>query len=236
MENMIYEGKAKIVLETENPNEVIVHFKDDTTAFNGVKKEKIENKGILNHKITTLIFKYLESNGIKTHYIEKIDERKMKTKKLNIIPLEFIVRNYTAGSMAKMLGLEDGFKLDRPVLEICYKKDELNDPLINDHHAIALGLVSEENLKKCYELALKINEYLIELFNSVGLKLVDFKVEFGLDENNNIILGDEFSPDNARLWDKENKRLDKDVFRKDLGDIRETYAQIYDLLAKKLGE
>lgn len=236
MENMIYEGKAKIVLATDNPNEVIVYFKDDTTAFNGVKKEKIENKGILNNKITALIFKYLEGKGIRTHFIEKIDDRNMRTKKLNIIPLEFIVRNYTAGSMAKMLGLEDGVKLKKPVLEICYKKDELNDPLINDYHAVELGLVSEENLKKCYELALEINEYLKELFSSVGLKLVDFKVEFGLDENNNILLADEFSPDNARLWDAENKRLDKDVFRKDLGDIRETYAQIYDLLAKKLGE
>lgn len=235
MEEMIYEGKAKRILTSDNDNEVIVYFKDDTTAFNGVKHEVINSKGTLNNNISTLIFKYLDDKGIKTHFIKQLDERKMLTKKLEIIPLEFILRNYTAGSMAKRLGLEKGIKLDPPVLEISYKNDDLNDPLLNDHHALALGIVSEANLKKCYELTLEINKYLQELFAKFDITLVDFKVEFGLDKKGNIYLGDEFSPDNARLWNDKQESLDKDVFRQDLGDLTTTYTYIYDLLKKELG-
>lgn len=235
MEDMIYDGKAKSVLTSGNDNEVIIYFKDDTTAFNGVKHEIINSKGILNNKISTLLFKYLEDKGINTHFIKQIDERKMLTKKLKIIPLEFILRNYTAGSMAKRLGLAKGVKLDPPVLEISYKNDELNDPLLNDDHALALGIVSEVDLKACYEKTLEINKYLQALFNKFGITLVDFKVEYGLDEAGNILLGDEFSPDNARLWNDKQESLDKDVFRQDLGDLTTTYTYIYDLLNNELG-
>lgn len=229
--DMIYEGKAKMIYATNDPNEVIIYFKDDATAFNGVKKASIENKGILNNKITTIIFNYLIKNGIKTHYIKTLDDRSQLTEKVEIIPLEFICRNIVAGSMAKRLGMEEGQKLEQPVLEICYKKDELNDPLINDSHAYALGIVSKENLEHCYAQVLEINKLLIELFKKINIILVDFKVEFGIDKDGNVVLADEFSPDNARLWDATTmKKLDKDVFRRDLGNITDTYQYILDEL------
>lgn len=234
---LIYEGKAKKIYKTENDNQVIAYFKDEITAFNGIKKAIINDKGILNNNISSLIFEYLESRGIKTHFIKKIDDRSQLCRKVRIIPLEFICRNYIAGNMAKRLGLEEGFKLERPVLEICYKNDDLNDPLINDDHALALNLVKKDDLEKCYELIIEIDQYLIELFDSININLVDFKVEFGLDDDNNIILADEFSPDNCRLWEKEtNRKLDKDVFRRDLDDLRVTYLDILNRLEKRLKE
>ncbi|WP_423363755.1 phosphoribosylaminoimidazolesuccinocarboxamide synthase [Mycoplasma sp. P36-A1] len=233
MENkeMIYEGKAKIVYQADNENEVIIYFKDDATAFNGVKKASIQNKGILNNKITTIIFNYLESNGVDTHYIKTLNDREQLTDKIKIIPLEFICRNIVAGSMAKRLGMEEGQILEEPILEICYKKDELNDPLLNDYHAYALGLVTKEQLHECYDKVLKVNELLQKLFLEIGIILVDFKVEFGFNKEGKIVLADEFSPDNARLWDEvTKKKLDKDVFRRDLGNIVDTYQYILEKL------
>lgn len=223
----MYEGKAKRVYSTENPNEVIIFYKDDATAFNNLKKGTIVNKGILNHKITTKIFNYLEENGIPTHMIKTIDERNQLCKKVEIIPLEVIVRNTLAGSTAKLLGISEGLELSSPIFEICYKKDELNDPLINDYHAVALGLATKEELETIYALTAKINTLLISFFKNIGIKLVDFKIEFGRDVNNNIILADEISPDSCRLWDlKTNEKMDKDRFRRDLGKVEEAYIEV----------
>ncbi|MDR3215139.1 MAG: phosphoribosylaminoimidazolesuccinocarboxamide synthase [Bacilli bacterium] len=234
--NVIYEGKAKYLLKSDNEDEVIVYFKDDATAFNGVKKDNIASKGILNNKITTIIFKYLIKNGIKTHYLKTLNDREQLCQKVTIIPLEFINRNIVAGSMAKRLGVEEGTKLTRPIKEISYKCDELNDPLLNDDHAIGLGIVSEEDLMYCYEEMLKINNLLIKLFDSINLILVDFKIEFGFNKDNEILLCDEFSPDNCRLWEKDTmKKMDKDVFRRDLGNIIDTYTIILEKL-EGLGE
>ena len=229
--NLIYEGKAKYILSTDNKNEIIVEYKDDATAFNGIKKATIKNKGVLNNRITNIIFNYLIKNGIKTHLIKQLNERQQLCKKVDIFPLEFIVRNTVAGSMATKYGLEEGKVLTSPVLEISYKKDELNDPLLNDYHALAIGIISREDLDKCYEQVIKINELLKILFNKIGVTLIDFKVEFGKDNDGNIVLADEFSPDNCRLWDsKTGKKLDKDVFRRDLGNIVDTYQIILNKL------
>lgn len=223
----IYEGKAKKLFTTDNPNEIVVFYKDDATAFNNVKKGTIENKGILNHKITTAIYSYLESNGIPTHHIKTIDERTQLCRKVEIIPLEVIVRNILAGSTAKLLGISEGKVLETPIFEICYKKDELKDPLINDYHAIALGIATREELDKIYELTEKINTLLITYFKKAGIKLVDFKIEFGKDSDGNIILADEISPDSCRLWDIDtDKKLDKDRFRRDLGDVEAAYVEV----------
>lgn len=236
-DDIIYEGKAKYLLKTANDNEIIVYFKDDATAFNGVKKDNIASKGILNNKITTIIFNYLIKNGIKTHYLKTLNDREQLCRKVTIIPLEFICRNIAAGSMAKRLGVAEGTVLSRPVREISYKCDELNDPLLNDDQAIALGIVKEADLNHCYEEMLKINQLLSALFARINLILVDFKIEFGYThDTNEIVLCDEFSPDNCRLWDKDTKqKLDKDVFRRDLGNIIDTYTEILTRL-EKLGE
>ena len=230
-EDIIYEGKAKYLLKTANPDEIIVSYKDDATAFNGVKKATIENKGILNSKITIIIYNYLMEKGVKTHLIKAVDERNQLCKKIKIFPLEFICRNVVAGAMAKRLGLDEGQKLNEPVLEISYKNDRLNDPLLNDAHALALGIITKEELEYCYQQVLEINDLLIELFNRMDITLIDFKVEFGLDKENNIVLADEFSPDNCRLWEtKTGRKLDKDVFRRDLGDITDTYQLVLNKL------
>ena len=223
-EDIIYEGKAKYLVKTANPDEIIVSYKDDATAFNGVKKATIENKGVLNSKITVIIYDYLMKKGIKTHLIKAIDERNQLCKKIAIFPLEFICRNVVAGAMAKRLGLEEGIPLKEPVLEISYKNDALNDPLLNDAHALALDIINKEQLDYCYDQVLKINDILIDLFNKMEITLIDFKIEFGIDKEGNIVLADEFSPDNCRLWEtKTGRKLDKDVFRRDLGDITDTY-------------
>lgn len=232
MENkIIYEGKAKYIMESNNSDEIIVYFKDSTTAFNGIKRADIKTKGILNNKISAIIFKYLKKNNIKTHFIKMIDDRQQLCKKVDIIPLEFICRNVAAGNMAKRLGLKSGTIIKDPVLEICYKNDELNDPLINDNHAMLLKAATKKELEYCYEQVILINSLLIDLFKSIDIKLVDFKIEFGIDQNGDIILADEFSPDNCRLWDLHTQViLDKDVFRKDLGNIVETYQIVLDKL------
>lgn len=230
---LIYEGKAKQVYKTEKDDEVIIHYKDDATAFNGLKKDTIHNKGILNNKITSIIYEYLANNGVKTHLIKVLNERDQLCKKVSIVPLEVIVRNTLAGSTAKLLGKEEGTKLDSPIFEICYKCDELKDPLINDYHALALKLVTKEELATIYQQAAKINELLIKLFDQLGINLIDFKIEFGKTSDNEIILADEISPDTCRFWDKEtNEKLDKDRFRRELGNVEGAYIEILDRLSK----
>ncbi|WP_447950985.1 phosphoribosylaminoimidazolesuccinocarboxamide synthase [Chryseobacterium koreense] len=232
---MLYEGKAKQIFETDNPEEVIVRFKDDATAFNAQKKGSFDLKGEMNNAITTLIFEYLAENGIPTHFIKKLDEREQLVKKVKIIPLEMVVRNYAAGSMAKRLGVEEGIKSPVTIFDLCYKKDELGDPLINDHHAVFLGAATYEELDEMYELTADINELLIELFDKMNIILVDFKIELGKTSDGKIILADEISPDTCRLWDKDTmKKLDKDRFRRDLGEVTEAYVEIYERLKKVL--
>ncbi|SDE02130.1 phosphoribosylaminoimidazolesuccinocarboxamide synthase [Riemerella columbipharyngis] len=228
---MLYEGKAKQVFATEKADEVVVRFKDDATAFNAQKRGQVDKKGEMNNAITTLIFKYLNQKGVPTHFIKQLDEREQLVKKVNIIPLEVVVRNYSAGSMAKRLGLEEGIKSPVTIFDICYKKDELGDPLINDYHAIFLGAATEQELKEMYALARKINDILTELFDKVNIILVDFKIELGKTSDGKIILADEISPDTCRLWDKDTKKkLDKDRFRRDLGEVTEAYVEIYNRL------
>ena len=223
---MIYEGKAKKVYSTEDKDKVIIYYKDDATAFNGVKKGQIEDKGVLNNAITSSLFTLLEQKGIKTHFEKKLNEREQLCKKVEIVPLEVIVRNIAAGSMSKRLGVEEGTELKTTVFEISYKNDDLGDPLINDYHAVAIGLTTFEELKKIYAMASKINDILKEFFIKENIKLVDFKLEFGR-FNGEIILADEISPDTCRFWDaKTNEKLDKDRFRRDLGNVKEAYIEI----------
>ncbi|NLN32409.1 MAG: phosphoribosylaminoimidazolesuccinocarboxamide synthase [Flavobacteriaceae bacterium] len=233
--DFIYEGKAKQVYSTEDPDLVIVYYKDDATAFNAQKRGTVADKGEMNNKISTLIFEYLIQKGIPTHYIETLNDREQLVKKVDIIPLEMVVRNYVAGSMAQRLGLEEGAKSPVTIFDICYKKDELGDPLINDHHAVLLGAATYEELKLMYEMTDKINEALKELFMKANLILVDFKIEFGKDSEGNIILADEISPDTCRLWDKDTlKKLDKDRFRRDLGEVSEAYHEVYNRLVEAI--
>lgn len=234
---MLYEGKAKQIFETANPNEVIVRFKDDATAFNAQKRGSFDLKGEMNNAITTLIFEYLSQKGIPTHFIKKIDEREQLVKKVSIIPLEMVVRNYSAGSMAKRLGVAEGIKSPVTIFDLCLKNDDLGDPLINDHHAVFLGVATYEELDEMYELTDDINEILIELFDRMNIILVDFKIELGKTADGKIVLADEISPDTCRLWDKETmKKLDKDRFRRDLGEVTEAYVEIYERLKKVLGK
>ena len=224
---MLYEGKAKQVYKTEDPTKIIIHYKDDATAFNGIKKAQIASKGVLNNEITTIIFKRLMKAGIPTHFIEKLNERDQYCKKVTILPLEVIVRNVIAGSMAKRLNIEEGTKPSNVIKEICYKNDALGDPLINDDHAVALGACTYEELHTVYDLINRINTELQAMFSSIGITLVDFKIEFGKDCDGNIVLADEISPDTCRLWDKtSNEKLDKDRFRRDLGKVVEAYEEI----------
>ncbi len=233
--NMLYEGKAKQVFETDNPNEVIVRFKDDATAFNAQKKGNVDLKGEMNNSITTLIFEYLNIKGIPTHFIKQLDEREQLVKKVQIIPLEMVVRNYSAGSMAQRLGVAEGIKSPVTIFDLCYKKDELGDPLINDHHAVFLGAATYDELDEMYELTSDINDILIELFAQINIILVDFKIELGRTPDGKIILADEISPDTCRLWDRDTmKKLDKDRFRRDLGEVTEAYVEIYERLKKHL--
>ncbi len=233
--SMLYEGKAKQVFETDRPDEVIVRFKDDATAFNAQKRGNVDLKGEMNNAITTLIFEYLNKKGIATHFIKKLDEREQLVKKVQIIPLEMVVRNYSAGSMAQRLGVAEGIKSPVTIFDICYKDDALGDPLINDHHAVFLGAATYEELDEMYELTSDINDLLIDLFEKMNIILVDFKIELGKDSSGKIILADEISPDTCRLWDKDTmKKLDKDRFRRDLGEVTEAYVEIYERLKKVL--
>ena len=224
---LLYEGKAKQLFQCENYEEIYIHYKNSATAFNGEKKEEFDKKGILNNTITSFIFEYLERNGIETHFIKKVNDTDQICKHVKIIPLEVITRNIVAGSMAKRYGLEEGMKLKKPIFELSYKNDELNDPLINDDHAIALGIVSEEELSFIKKETEKINELLKKFFLKAGLILVDFKIEFGKTSDGKIILSDEISPDTCRLWDvKTRNKLDKDRFRRNLGSVMDAYEEV----------
>lgn len=224
----IYEGKAKVLYTTEDENLLIQYFKDDATAFNAVKKAVINGKGVLNNFISEFIMLEMTKSGIPTHFVERLNEREQLVKKAKIIPLEVIVRNITAGSMAKRLGIEEGIELSSPVFEICYKDDALGDPLINDDHAVnVLKIVTKDQLEKIKNYTFKINEILASLFKQAKIKLVDFKIEFGFDVEGNILLADEISPDSCRLWDEEtSEKMDKDRFRRDLGGLVEAYQEV----------
>ena len=224
---LLYEGKAKKVYTTENPDVLIVDYKDDATAFNGVKKGTIVGKGVVNNRMTNHIFKMLEEKGIPTHFIEELSDRETAVKKVENDPLEVIVRNVAAGSFSKKLGIEEGFRQLSPTLEFSYKNDELGDPMINDYYAVAIGAATREEIDKITELVFKINEILVDYFKSIKVDLIDFKVEFGRYKGQ-IILADEISPDTCRFWDSEtHEKLDKDRFRRDLGHVEEAYEEIY---------
>ena len=230
---LLYEGKAKKIFSTENENEFVVYYKDDATAFNGEKKAEIASKGILNNKISTIMFEELAKEGIESHFIKSLSDREMLVKKVEILPLEVIVRNITAGSFCKRYGVEEGIVLDQPIFEMSYKNDEFGDPLLNDDHAIALKLATKEEIDFLRSQTLKINEIMKKFFLKMDLKLVDFKLEFGKDVDGNIILADEISPDTCRLWDvNTNEKLDKDRFRRDLGDLVEGYEEVLARLNK----
>ena len=223
----LYEGKAKKVFATEDPDVVIVDYKDDATAFNGEKKGTIVGKGVINNRMTNYIFQVLEKEGVPTHYVEELSDRETAVKKVEIVPLEVIVRNVAAGSFSKRLGIEEGFELLEPTLEFSYKDDNLGDPLINEYFAYAIGISNRKEVERITEYAFKVNEALIEEFKKIGIKLVDFKIEFGRYKDE-VILADEISPDTCRLWDLEtNQKLDKDRFRRDLGDVEEAYEEVY---------
>lgn len=223
----IYEGKAKKVFKTDDPELYIVDYKDDATAFNGLKKGTIKGKGVINNRVTNHIMKMLEEKGIPTHLVEEISERETVVKKVTIVLLEVIVRNIVAGSMSKRLGIPEGTVLDTPVLEFSYKDDELGDPMINDYHALAMKLATKEEIETIKEFTFKINDLLIEYFKNIGIELVDFKLEFGRTTDGKIILADEISPDTCRFWDvKTHEKLDKDRFRRDLGNVEDAYQEI----------
>ncbi|MEG0296617.1 MAG: phosphoribosylaminoimidazolesuccinocarboxamide synthase [Clostridium sp.] len=229
---MMYEGKAKRIYSTEKADEVVVFYKDDATAFNGEKKDQIDSKGVLNNSITTLIYEMLNKEGVPTHFIKKLSEREQLCKKVEIVPLEVIVRNVAAGSMAKRLGLEEGFKLKTTVFELSYKDDSLGDPLINDHHAVGIGATTFEELAKIYEITAKVNDILKAYFKELNINLIDFKLEFGR-YNGEILLADEISPDTCRFWDATTgEKLDKDRFRRNMGNVRGAYEEILSRLSK----
>lgn len=224
----LYEGKAKRVYKTTDENLYMIEYKDDATAFNGEKHGTIEGKGIINNKISAMLFKELEKHGIETHLVEFIDDTHMLVKNVEIVLLEVISRNIVAGSLAKRVGKEEGFVLPQPILEFSYKDDALGDPMINRYHATALGIASDEEIDYIIAQAFKINTILQEVFDRANLTLVDFKLEFGRLPNGKIILADEISPDTCRLWDKDTQeKLDKDRFRRDLGDVEEAYIEVY---------
>lgn len=223
----LYEGKAKKVFMTEDPDVVIVDYKDDATAFNGEKKGTIVGKGVINNRMTNYIFKVLEKEGVPTHLIEELSDRETAVKKVEIVPLEVIIRNVAAGSFSKRLGVEEGTKLLAPTLEFSYKNDDLGDPLINDYFAIALGLSTREEIETITKYAFKVNEVLKSFFADAGIELIDFKIEFGRYKGE-IFLADEISPDTCRLWDiKTRKKLDKDRFRRDMGNVEDAYEEVF---------
>ncbi len=224
--DFMYEGKAKIIYETDDPSRVIVDFKDDATAFDGVKKDKLADKGILNNRLSEIFFNLLEEKGVATHFDRKLSDREMLAKKLEIIPVEVIVRNVAAGSLSKRLGIPEGTVMKKTVLEFSLKDDELHDPMINHYHIYALGLAAPEEMAEIEKAALKVNEIMVPYLKDKGITLVDFKLEFGRHEGT-ILLGDEISPDTCRFWDSSsNEKLDKDRFRRDMGGVVEAYREV----------
>ena len=231
---MLYEGKAKKVYTTEDPELYIVDYKDDATAFNGLKKGTISGKGVINNRVTNHLMKMLESKGIPTHFVEELSDRESVVKKVKIVPLEVIVRNIAAGSMSKRLGIEEGTVLPTTVLEYSYKNDDLGDPLINDYHALAMQLCTREELDQIASYAFKINEILKAFFKEINVDLVDFKLEFGKLSDGTIVLADEISPDTCRFWDATtHEKLDKDRFRRDMDNVDEGY---HEIMKRLLGE
>ncbi len=227
----LYEGKAKILYACDQADKLVAHFKDDATAFNAKKKGTIINKGVFNNKISAVILKMLEDKGVKTHFVEVLSDRECLVKKVDIIPVEVVVRNVVAGSMAKKLGLEEGIVLKRPIVEFFYKSDPLDDPQINEDTAIAMDWATPEECVFLKEAALRVNEILLEFFDSLGIRLVDYKLEFGR-SSDGILLADEITPDGCRLWDKATgEKLDKDRFRRDLGNVEEAYQKIFELVS-----
>ncbi len=231
---LLYEGKAKKVFKTDDAQKLIVSYKDDATAFNGVKKGSIEEKGSVNNRVSNYLMGLLQKEGIPTHVVEELNDRETVVKKVQIVPLEVIVRNIAAGSLSKRLGLKEGTKMEGTVLEYCYKNDELGDPMINDYHIYAMSLATKEELKTISSMSFKINDILTGYFASVNIELVDFKLEFGRTSDGTIILADEISPDTCRYWDKNTgEKLDKDRFRRDLGNVEGAYQEI---LRRTLGK
>ena len=230
----IYEGKAKKVFATDDPDVVLVDYKDDATAFNGLKKGTITGKGVINNRVTNFLMQMLEKNGVPTHYIEEISDRETLVKKVDIVPLEVIVRNIAAGSLSKRLGLPEGTKLKKTVIEYCYKNDDLGDPMVNEYHIAAMGWATEEEVKLIAGYSLKINKLLSKFLKQSNIELIDFKLEFGKTSDGTIVLADEISPDTCRFWDsKTHEKLDKDRFRRDLGGVEDAYQEI---LKRLMGE
>ncbi len=230
---MVYEGKAKRVFRTDNPDYFVIQYKDDATAFNGQKKGTIKGKGVVNNIMSNILFQYLEKSGIPTHFVKQLSEEETLVKSVKILPLEVIIRNISAGSFSKRYGVPEGEAFKQPTLEFSYKDDDLGDPLINDDHILALEIATKEQLDIIRNYAHDINKLLILFFKEVGLKLVDFKLEFGIHKDN-IVLADEISPDTCRLWDIDtNEKMDKDRFRRDLGNVEETYQTVLHRISKK---
>ncbi|HEL1768824.1 phosphoribosylaminoimidazolesuccinocarboxamide synthase [Streptococcus suis] len=230
--DLLYSGKAKDIYATADSDQIVAVYKDQATAFNGGKKEQITGKGRLNNLISSLIFEKLNEAGVKTHFIKHLSDTEQLNKKVEIIPLEVVLRNVTAGSFSKRFGVEEGIALSTPIVEFYYKKDELDDPFINDEHIAFLELASQDQIAYIKEETRRINGFLKDLFAQIGLTLVDFKLEFGVDSSGQILLADEFSPDNCRLWDADGNHLDKDVFRRGLGELTE----VYEVVLAKLQE
>ena len=223
----IYEGKAKKVYATEDPDLVIVSYKDDATAFNGAKKGTITGKGVINNRMTNNLMRRLEGKGVPTHYVEELSDRETVVKKVSIVPLEVIIRNISAGSFAKRYGVEEGIVFDAPTIEFSYKSDPLDDPLLNEYHALALKLATREEIDLIKKYAFTVNDLLKGFMKEIGIDLVDFKLEFGRLSDGTIVLADEISPDTCRLWDeKTHEKLDKDRFRRDLGGVEEAYQEV----------
>ncbi len=224
---MLYEGKAKKVYATENPEYLIVDYKDDATAFNGLKKGTIQGKGVINNRVTNHLMKMLEKNGVPTHFVEELSPRETLVRRVEIVPLEVIVRNIAAGSLAKRLGIPEGVKMDSTVLEFCYKNDELGDPMVNEYHILAMHYATKEELDLIASYSLKINQLLSDYLADLNIELIDFKLEFGRTLDGTIVLADEISPDTCRFWDsKTGEKLDKDRFRRDLGGVEDAYNEI----------
>lgn len=225
--DLLYEGKAKKVYKTEDPDVLIVDYKDDATAFNGEKKGTIVGKGVINNRMANYMMQVLEKEGVPTHFIEELSDRETAVKKVEIVPLEVIIRNYSAGSFAKKMGMEEGIAFKRPTLEFSYKNDDLGDPFINKYYALSLELATEEEIEAITKYAFKVNEVMRRYFDSLGIDLIDFKLEFGRFKGQ-IILADEVSPDTCRLWDKEtHEKLDKDRFRRDMGNVEDAYQEVF---------
>lgn len=230
MSDLLYSGKAKDLFLTDDENIIVARYKDQATMLNGARKETIKGKGVLNNQISSLIFRKLNAAGVATHFIEKISETEQLNKKVSIIPLEVVLRNVTAGSFSKRFGLEEGIELEEPIVEFYYKNDKLDDPFINDEHVKFLKLANDEDIAYIKAETRRINKLLSDWFYQIGLKLIDFKLEFGFDKDGKIILADEFSPDNCRLWDAQGHHMDKDVFRRGLGELTDVYEVVWEKL------